>query len=128
MGAQAFPIKMLVIDDSADVRELVRATFRDNMWQLYFASDGEEGLELARQKKPAIALLDIVIPRLQGWNVCETLKGSRETDGIKVIMLSALIQSSHKRRAFQIGADAYIEKPFSPSHLIDTVIKVMQLA
>ncbi len=125
MREQALPIKMLVVDDSADVGELVRATFWDKRWLVLSASDGVIGLEMAQREKPAVVLLDIVLPRLQGWHVCETLKGSRETDRTKIIMISALIQGSIKKKAMQSGADAYIEKPFSPRHLVETVEKVL---
>ncbi len=118
-------VKVLIADDEAGNRDLLGAVFCAPRWQPFFACDGEEAIELCRTLKPAILFLDIVMPKRNGWEVCEAIKSDRATQHIKIIMISALMQDSHKRRAFQFGADAYVTKPISVGLLRNTVQAVL---
>lgn len=125
MAGPGRPIRVLIAEDEKPLRDLLGAIFHGERWQVRFAVDGVQALEMAKKERPDILILDIVMPGLLGWQVCESLRRDPATQGIKVIFVSALIQDSHKRKAFQSGADAYIEKPFSPRQLLATVEELL---
>jgi DNA-binding response OmpR family regulator len=119
------PIRVLVIEDEKPLRELLAAVFADPRWRVSFAADGIHGVEMARKERPDVVITDLVLPGMSGWEVCQALRQDPATQHSKIIVLSALIQDSHKRKAFQLGANAYIEKPFRISHLLETVTRVL---
>lgn len=125
MAGPERPIRILIAEDEKPLRDLLGAVFSGGRWQVFFAVDGLQALAIAKKERPDIVILDIVMPGLLGWQVCETLRRDPDTQKVKIIMLSALIQDSHKRKAFQSGADAYIEKPFSPRQLLATVEELL---
>ena len=81
------------------------------------AADGEEALALARERQPALAILDVMMPKLNGYDVTRELRGDASTSRIPVILLTARVQESDVARGFESGADDYIKKPFSPQEL-----------
>ena len=117
--------KILLADDEEDVLSLMAATlWTRGGYEVYLARDGEEALKLAKLHMPDIVLLDVVMPKKYGWDVCQELKLSPNTKHIKVIMLTALAQESTKRKAYDVGADYYITKPFDPEQLLEKVEEV----
>jgi len=111
--------KVLLSDDEEPVRALVAATLKsDARYQFLEARDGVEALEVARREKPDLILLDIVMPNMDGFEVCRRLKSDPETCGITVIMLTALAQEADKERSREVGVDGYFVKPFSPTALL----------
>lgn len=112
--------KIMVVDDNPNLSALLEATLQ-NVYDLAFASDGEEALKRAMSEKPDLILLDIMLPKMDGFEVLNHLKKDPKTKSIPVVMLSALSHQEERLKAQQYGADGYIAKPFSPHFLLDTV-------
>jgi two-component system phosphate regulon response regulator PhoB len=117
--------KILLVDDDDMVRELVAATLKGGSYQLLQAADGGKGLALARETKPDLIFLDVNMPVMDGVSVCEAIKADPTTQGIAVIMLTALGQDVDKERARRAGANGYFTKPFSPLSLLRKVDEVL---
>ncbi len=112
--------KILLVDDEEAVLELISATLEyGGGYQFVLARDGEEALHTARRDKPDLILLDILMPKKDGYYVCQALKQDPETAHIKVIVLTALAQELDSQRALDSGADGYLTKPFSPMALLE---------
>lgn len=106
--------RILAVDDEATNLQLLRHSLQDE-YQLLFAKDGEAALRLARSELPELILLDIMMPNLCGYEVCEQLKADPLTRHIPVIFLTALSNSQDEQRGFDLGAVDYITKPFNPA-------------
>lgn len=120
------PKKILIVDDEAPVRALVTATIKDeSRYLLLEARDGREALEIARRERPELVFLDILMPGIDGFEVCRQLKADPQTRGLTVIMLTALVQDADQQRAQEVGADGYFTKPFSPTTLLRKVEEVL---
>ena len=118
--------KILLADDEEPVRALVAATIRDDArYEILEAKDGVEALAIARKEKPDLILLDIMMPRMDGFEVCRHLKSDPKTSGIAIIMLTALAQNADKERAKEVGANGYFAKPFSPTALLKKLEEVI---
>ena len=114
--------KVLLADDEEDILMLVSATLGgDDRYSLILARDGEEALGIAQREKPDLLFLDILMPKMNGYEVCQLLKKDPTTAQIKVIMLTALAQEADRERALEAGADDYFSKPFSPTALLKRV-------
>ena len=118
---------VLLIDDEAHLRRLVAVTLEDSRYRFLEAADGKEGLEIARREKPDLILLDVAMPEVNGFGVCQQLKADPETRDIVVVMLTALAQEADRLRGWEVGADGYFTKPFSPTALLDKVGEVLGL-
>jgi CheY-like chemotaxis protein len=109
---------VLVADDEPGIRALFSAVLgKDPRCRLLTAGDGQEALDLIQQERPDLVFLDIVLPRRNGWEVCETVRRDTDVAQTKIILVSALGQDSHRRKAWQIGADGYVTKPFTIASL-----------
>ncbi|MCK6423567.1 MAG: response regulator [Burkholderiaceae bacterium] len=114
--------RILIVEDQADIRKLIRMTLEFGDFELHEASDGESGLNLARAVRPHVMLLDVMMPGLlDGYQVCRHIKQDPQLGGIQVIMLTARGQATDVAAGEDAGADAYLVKPFSPLELIDRV-------
>jgi CheY-like chemotaxis protein len=113
--------KLLIVDDEDGVRSLVRMTLDGGAYQILEASDGNEALELARAHQPELVLLDVMLPDLSGFEVCNTLKHDPLTSRAAVVMLTAMAQHTDLDSAEDAGADGYFTKPFSPIALLRRV-------
>jgi YesN/AraC family two-component response regulator len=102
----------LLVDDDSDVRTFIREYF-ENDYQIFEASNGKEGLEMAFRYDPDIIITDIIMPLMDGVEMCKKLKGDIRTSHIPIIMLTARSSVESKIKGLETGADAYIEKPFS---------------
>ena len=111
-------------DDESGVRSLVKMTLESDAYEIIEASDGEEALRLAREHRPDLMLLDVSMPGMTGFDVCRSLKEDPETEGIKVIMLTARAQQLDVEEGQKAGADDYFTKPFSPVALLRKVDEV----
>ncbi|MCB2189590.1 MAG: response regulator transcription factor [Deltaproteobacteria bacterium] len=109
---------VLVVEDERDLLDLVEFNLRQAGLEVLKASDGLEGLKLARTAKPDLVILDLMLPGLEGREVCRRLKQNEGTHHIPVIMLTALAGETDRIVGFEIGADDYITKPFSPRELV----------
>jgi DNA-binding response OmpR family regulator len=108
---------VLVADDDRDILELVAFRLERAGYDVVTANDGAEALEVATDRGPALAVLDVMMPRLDGYEVTRRLRESSETERIPVILLTARVQESDVQRGFDAGADDYLKKPFSPQEL-----------
>ena len=116
--------KILIADDEAYIRELLLTTLEVGDYTILTAKDGQEALKKACDEKPNLILLDIGMPILDGFEVCKRLKSDPETKSITIVMLTALGQESEKAKGFEMGADDYFVKPFSPMALLDKIKEV----
>ena len=108
---------VLVADDDEDILLLVTTRLRRDGLDIISARSGDEALALARERRPALAVLDIGMPGLDGIQVLEQIRADADLRHIVVLLLTAKAQESDVRRAFEAGADAYVKKPFSPTQL-----------
>lgn len=112
---------ILLADDEAHLRTLVRTTLEDPGYRIVEAATGTAALDLIRSERPDLVVLDLMMPGLSGLEVLGRLRGEPETARIPVVMLTATGQDKDRRRALKLGADAYLVKPFSPLELLQTV-------
>jgi len=117
--------KILVADDLPKIVELIRVTLEDKDYKIINASDGKETLRKARKEQPNIILLDVMMPKMDGFEVCRQLKKDPLTKEIPIIMLTAKGQEVDKQRGKEVGANDYIIKPFSPSTLLIKVKEIL---
>jgi two-component system alkaline phosphatase synthesis response regulator PhoP len=107
-----------VVEDEPDVAELIRYNLAKEGYDVALAPSGSDALKLVRDTRPAVVLLDIMIPQLNGWEVCRRLKQDPETRGIPIIMVTGRVEEGDKVLGFELGADDYVTKPFSPRELL----------
>jgi len=112
---------ILVVDDEISILELLRFNLEQEGYRVLTASDGQQALHDARAEKPDLIILDIMLPGMDGYEVCRVLKAGKETAGIPVLMLSARDEVLEKVVGLELGADDYIAKPFSPRELVARV-------
>lgn len=110
-------IKVLFIEDDVQIQELVRCNLENEGFTVLAASDGQQGLDLARREKPDLIILDLTLPVIDGYDVCKILRAQKDTLTIPIIMLSARDDVADKVIGLELGADDYITKPFSPREL-----------
>lgn len=110
-------IKVLLIDDNVQIQELVRFNLEKDGVAVMTASDGEKGLDLAKKEKPDLIILELVLPVMDGYDLCKLLRAENDTADIPIIILSARGDVADKVVGLELGADDYITKPFSPREL-----------
>jgi DNA-binding response OmpR family regulator len=108
---------VLVADDDPDILSLVGFRLERAGYDVLPARDGEEALALALERHPDLAVLDVMMPKLDGYEVTRRLRDNAATSRMAVILLTARVQESDITRGFEAGADDYIKKPFSPQEL-----------
>lgn len=109
--------KILLIEDDVQIQELVRFNLEKEGFAVLTASDGEQGLELARREKPDLIILDLTLPVIDGYDVCKILRAQKDTSATPIIILSARDDVADKVIGLELGADDYMTKPFSPREL-----------
>jgi two-component system alkaline phosphatase synthesis response regulator PhoP len=112
---------VLVVEDEADVAEMIRYNLGKEGYDVRLASNGTDALRQIKEAKPDVILLDIMVPHLNGWEICRRLKQDRETVAIPVIMVTGRVEEGDKVLGFEMGADDYVIKPFSPRELLARV-------
>ncbi|RLA93507.1 MAG: two-component system response regulator [Deltaproteobacteria bacterium] len=118
--------KILIVDDQQEVRELIGVTLRMGDYQILQGKSGEEAVKIARAEKPDLIIMDVMMPgSIDGIEATRILKNDRETKEIPIIMLTGKGQETDKKRGFEVGADDYFVKPFSPLELIKKVEEVL---
>jgi two-component system alkaline phosphatase synthesis response regulator PhoP len=118
--------KILIIEDDRDIVEMVEYNLREEGYATVSALNGEDGVNLARSEQPDLIILDIMLPIVDGFEVCRTLKNNDTTSRIPIIILSAKSQETDKVVGLELGADDYITKPFSPRELIARIRAIMR--
>jgi DNA-binding response OmpR family regulator len=112
---------ILVADDDPDILALVRFRLERDGYEVLSAPDGETALDLALARTPDLAVLDVMMPRLDGYELTRRLREHGPTTGIPIILLTARVQEPDLERGFEAGADDYVTKPFSPQALGERV-------
>jgi DNA-binding response OmpR family regulator len=113
--------RVLVVEDERDVAELIRYNLVSEGYDVVLATNGTDALRLARESRPDVVLLDIMVPQLNGWEVCLRFKQDPALAGIAVIMVTGRVAEGDKVLGFELGADDYVTKPFSPRELVARV-------
>ena len=112
------PAKILIVDDEPDLAETVRFSLELEGYSVLVATNGEEGLNVARQEKPDLILLDLMLPKLDGYKVCRLLKFDERYKSIPILMLTAKTQEKDKILGKETGANEYLTKPFDMDELM----------
>ena len=115
---------VLVVDDEPFILRSLSFVLERAGYRVLQARDGEDALEKLRDHRPPVCILDVMMPKRNGYEVCEVVKGDPDLRGTHVILLTAKGQESARGRGIQAGADQFLTKPFSPTSIVDTVSKV----
>ncbi|MCW8904690.1 response regulator transcription factor [Sedimenticola sp.] len=117
---------ILIVDDEKNIAISVDYLLRREGYRVSVAHDGEEGLRLIRSDRPDLVLLDIMMPKLNGFQVCEAVRQDPALAGIRIVMLTAKGRDAEKEKGLALGADAYITKPFSTRELVSQVKALLE--
>jgi len=116
---------IVVADDDADILDLVTLTLERAGHVVHCARDGEEALELVRRERPDVAVLDVAMPKLDGFELTRQLRGDPETSEVQIVLLTARVQELDTDAGLAAGATEYIRKPFSPQELQERVAALL---
>lgn len=117
---------VLVVEDSITQREMISDLLKGSGLSVVEASDGVEALEKVQESSPDLVVLDIIMPKMNGYEVCRRLKADSKTQDLAVIMCSAKKEEFDRYWGIKQGADAYISKPFHPQELVGTVKQLLR--
>ena len=113
--------KILIIEDEAAMSEAIKLRLEANGYSVITALDGQEGLSKARTENPQLIILDIMLPKLDGFHICRMLKFDEKYSKIPIIMLTARSQQKDIEQGTEMGADAYMTKPFKSEALLEKI-------
>jgi DNA-binding response OmpR family regulator len=119
---------VLCADDDEDILSLVSLRLRRAGFEVATAADGEQAVQIARDRRPVLAVLDVMMPKRTGYEVLAELRGDEALRGMKVILLSARVQEGDVARGMDAGADAYLAKPFKAQDLVSKVEELLSQA
>ncbi len=122
------PEKVLIVDDEAYIRLLIEQTledFEDQGVEILTADNGEEALEIIRTERPNLVFLDVMMPKMNGFEVCQAVKRGLGMEDVYVVMLTAKGQEFDRLHGEQVGANIYMTKPFDPDELVELAGKVL---
>lgn len=117
--------KLLIVDDEPVVCDLVEATLGGGTYEVLKAGDGAAALALIRAQRPNLVLLDVAMPRMDGFAACRAIKGDPVLGSTPVVMLTACTAPSDRAQAVAAGADEYLTKPFSPLELLQVIDRLL---
>jgi two-component system phosphate regulon response regulator PhoB len=118
--------KILIVDDEPDVVQLIEYNLKGAGYDVITAADGAEALEQARSSSPNLIILDLMLPEVDGLDVCKVLRRDRSTAGIPIVMLTAKASETDRVLGLELGADDYVTKPFSPRELVLRVKRLLR--
>lgn len=113
--------RILVIEDEEDLLKMMIFRLKSGGYEVISATDGLQGLEMAKKEKPELIILDLMLPRMDGYRICKMLKTSDEYKNIPIIILTARMEESDKKLAEEVGANAYMTKPFDHKLLLEKI-------
>jgi DNA-binding response OmpR family regulator len=122
--------KVLIVDDEAFIRLLLKQTLEDledKGVELISAENGEEALALVKSERPGLVFLDVMIPRMSGFDVCRAIKRDLKLEDVYVVILTAKGQEYDKEIGRDVGADLYVTKPFDPDELLDLATRILMV-
>ena len=117
---------ILIIDDEQDMLDLLRPRLEAAGYEVSTASDGQEGLDKAREEKPDLILLDVMMPKIDGYQVCRFLKFDEDYKHIPIVLLTARGQEQDRETGKKVGADGYLTKPFEKEELLNTIDRLLK--
>lgn len=122
--------KILIVDDEAFIRLLLEQTLEDledKGVELISAENGEEALAMVKSERPGLVFLDVMIPRMSGFDVCRVIKRDLKLEDVYVVILTAKGQEYDKEIGRQVGADLYVTKPFDPDELLELATRILMV-
>ncbi|MCD6082233.1 response regulator [candidate division WOR-3 bacterium] len=117
--------KILVVEDEPEIRILVKTILEKAGYSVVEAEDGEAALRLVNEEEPDLVLLDVMIPGIEGWEVCRRIRENEATRRIPIIMVTVRTTDEDIQRSVECGANAHINKPFDQRELLDTIKKLL---
>jgi len=117
--------RILIVDDEEDILKVLKLRLEANNYEVLISTDGQDGLNKARSEKPNLVILDLMLPKLDGYKVCRMLKFDEKYKVIPVIMFTAKAQKKDEELGMEMGADAYITKPFEPDVLLEKIKELL---
>ncbi len=117
--------KVLVVDDEVNITQILEFSIGAEGFEVITAQNGEEAIEKARKEQPDLIILDIMMPKIDGYEACRILKANPLTRNIPVVLLTAKGRDIDKRLGYEVGATDYIVKPFSPNKLIERIHRLL---
>lgn len=118
--------KILVVDDENRIVDMLKIRLEANDYEVVCAYDGQAGLETAKKENPDLIILDLMLPKMDGYKVCGLLKSDSRYAKIPIIMFTARAQETDKKLGEEVGANAYITKPFDPQVLLAKITELIQ--
>jgi DNA-binding response OmpR family regulator len=122
--------KLLIVDDESHIRMLIEQTLEDledEGVELLFAENGEQALELIRKEEPNLVFLDVMMPKMNGMEVCYKVKKELKLDHVYIILLTAKGQEVDRQKGLEMGADRYMTKPFDPDEMLSVAEEVLKI-
>jgi len=123
-------LKILIVDDEAFIRLLIEQTLEDledKNVQIFSTDNGEDALKIIQDEKPQLVFLDIMIPRMSGYDVCKTIRLDLKMLDVYIVMLTAKGQEADKMLSEELGANIFITKPFDPDEILSIAEKVLDI-
>ncbi len=117
--------KILVVDDEVNITQILEFSIGAEGYEVITAANGEEAIDKARREQPDLIILDIMMPKIDGYEACRILKANPLTKNIPVVLLTAKGRDIDKRLGYEVGATDYIVKPFSPNKLVDRIHQLL---
>lgn len=124
MDDTSSPLRVLVVDDSRVIRELIAVNLELEGFEVTTAADGEAAVRLASEVRPDVITLDVMMPRLNGFEAVQRLRQDPTTAGIPVVMVTGRAQTADLDRGREVGVEAYLTKPFEPTDLVEVVTRL----
>lgn len=125
MSKTAANKRLLLVEDEGDLAEMVKLRLEAAGFEVVTALDGQDGLDKVRKLNPDLIILDLMLPKIDGYKVCRMLKYDEKYKSIPIIIFTARTQDADKKLGEEVGADAYIIKPFEPQLLMDKVKELL---
>jgi two-component system alkaline phosphatase synthesis response regulator PhoP len=120
--------KVLIVDDEPHIRILLESILEeleDEGVEILIADNGESALEMIRREKPGLVFLDVMMPKMNGFDVCNMVKKVEPMEGVYIVLLTAKGQEFDKKRGVEVGADRYMTKPFNPGEILAVAAEVL---
>ncbi len=125
-------MKIVVVDDEMHIRSLLEQTLEeledDYNVEIHSAANGKEGLELIRSEAPELVFLDVMMPLMNGYDVCQAVRADAKLGGTKIVLLTAKGQETDRKRGLDAGANEYMTKPFDPDEVVDLAKALLGLS
>lgn len=120
--------KLLIVDDEAHIRMLIEQTLEElegEGVELFFAENGQQALEMIKQERPDLVFLDVMMPKMNGMQVCQIVKKELGLTDVYIILLTAKGQEIDRQNGLDMGADRYMTKPFDPDEMLDIATEIL---